>query len=88
MEIHWYVFRDRIVEPMLNSATSLSLTEICEKYNIESEKKASNMIITVKRRFQAVLRQYVHNTVASESQVTDELQEIMKFLPKKAQHSQ
>lgn len=88
MEIHWCVFRDRIVEPMLNNATSPSLTEICEKYNIESEKKASNMIITVKRRFQAVLRQYIHSTVASESQVTDELQEIMKFLPKKAQHSQ
>jgi len=88
MEIHWCIFRDRIVEPMLNNATCPSLTEVCEKYNIESEKKASNIIVTVKRRFQAVLRQYVHNTVASESQVADELQEIMKFLPKKAQHSQ
>jgi DNA-directed RNA polymerase specialized sigma24 family protein len=88
MQIHWCIFRDRIVKPMLNNAVCPSFTEICEKYDIESEKKASNMIITVKRRFQTILRQYIRNTVASESQMTDELTEIMKFLPKNAQHSQ
>lgn len=88
MEMHWCVFRERVVRPMLNNAASPSLTGICEKYGIESEKKASNMIITVKRRFQAVLKQYVRSTVASESQMDDELKEIMKFLPKKTQHSQ
>ena len=88
MEIYWCVFRERVVLPMLNNAARPSLTDICEKYGIESEKKASNMIITVKRRFQAVLKQYVRSTVASESQMDDELKEIMKFLPKKAQHSE
>ena len=88
MQIHWCIFRDRIVKPMLNNAVCPSLAEICEKYDIESEKKASNMIVTVKRRFQAVLRLYIRSTVASDSQMTEELQEIMKFLPKNAQHSQ
>ena len=88
MEIHWCVFRERIILPMLNNAARPSLTKICKKYGIESEKKASNMIITVKRRFQAVLKQYIRSTVTSESQIDDELKEIMKFLPKKAQHSQ
>ena len=46
------------------------------------------MIITVKRRFQSVLKQYIRSTVASENQLSDELKEIMKFLPKKAQHFQ
>jgi DNA-directed RNA polymerase specialized sigma24 family protein len=88
METHWRVFHDRIVRPMLSNAAAPSLPDICEKYGIDSEKKASNMIITVKRRFQVILRQYLRNTVASEREVDDELQEIMQFLPKKAQHSE
>jgi len=88
METHWCVFRERVVEPMLNNSEPPSLTDICEEYGIESQKKASNMIVTVKRRFQGTLRQYIRSTVASESRMDDELREIMKFLPKKAQHSQ
>jgi len=88
METHWSVFSDRVVQPMLNNAAPSSLNDICKKYCIESEKKASNMIITVKRRFQNALKQYIRSTVASESQTTDELKEILKFLPKKAQHFQ
>jgi len=58
METHWSVFRERVVEPMLNNSEPPSLTAICEEYGIESQKKASNMIVTVKRRFQGTLRQY------------------------------
>jgi hypothetical protein len=88
METHWCVFSERVVQPMLDNAAPRSLTDICEEYGIESEKNASNMIVTVKRRFQATLKQYIRSTVASESQMADELKEIMQFLPKKAQHSQ
>lgn len=82
METHWNVFSEKVVESMLNNAAPPSLRDICEKYGIESEKKASNMIVTVKRRFQSALKQYIRSTVASESQMGDELKEIMKFLPK------
>ena len=88
IETHWRIFCERVVQPMLNNATHPSLKDICEKYGIESEKKASNMIVTVKRRFQSALKQYVRSTVISESQMADELKEILKFLPKKAQHFQ
>ena len=88
METHWSIFSERVVQPMLNNAVPPSLKDICEKCGIESEKKASNMIITVKRRFQSTLKQYIRNTVASESQMAEELKEILKFLPKKAQHFQ
>ena len=88
IETHWNVFSEKVVEPMLNNAAPPSLRDICEKYGIESEKKASNMIVTVKRRFQIALKQYIRSTVASESQMDDELKEIMKFLPKRAQHFQ
>jgi len=88
IETHWRVFSEKVVEPMLNSSTPPSLADICAKHGIESEKKASNMIITVKRRFQATLKQYVRSTVASESEMAGELKEIIQFFPKRAQHFQ
>ena len=88
METHWRVFSERVVEPMLNSSTPPSLADICAKYDIESEKKASNMIITIKRRFQSTLRRYIRGTVASEKEMTGEMKEIMQFFPKRAQHFQ
>ena len=88
METHWNIFSERVIQPMLNNTTPASLTDICKKYDIDSEKKASNMIITVKRRFQGALKQYIRSTVSSENYMTDELKEILKFLPKKAQHFQ
>jgi hypothetical protein len=86
METHWNIFHDRVVKSILENVDPPSLVEICEKYGIEDEKKASNMNITVKRRFQAALKQYIRNTVISDTQVTEELEEIMRFFPKRAQH--
>ena len=81
MDLHWKVFRDRIVQPILEDSKPLSFGDICRKYNIEDEKKAANMAVTVKRRFQTLLRKHVRNTVSTESEVPDELQEIMQYLP-------
>ena len=79
--IHWKVFCDRIVQPILNDSKPPSLAEICRLYSIEDEKKAANMVVTIKRRFQTLLRKYVRNTVAKEDEVQGELQEIMQYLP-------
>ena len=62
-----------------------SMKEIYRKYAVESEAKASNMIVTVKRRFQTALRNHLRSLVVSEDQVDEELAEIMRFLPKIAQ---
>jgi hypothetical protein len=40
----------------MDNAEAPSLGELCQKYGIESTAKASNMIITVNRRFQAAFR--------------------------------
>jgi RNA polymerase sigma-70 factor (ECF subfamily) len=87
METHWHVFREKVVKPILDDVKPLSLNEICAKYNIENETRASNMIVTVKRRFQAALKKNVRNTVISEDQIDEELREILKFFPKGAQDS-
>jgi RNA polymerase sigma-70 factor (ECF subfamily) len=88
METHWCVFDERVVQPMLKNVAPRSLRDICKENGIKSEKMASNMIITVKRRFQVTLKEYIRSTVASENQMAHELTEIMQFLPKRAQHSQ
>ena len=88
MEVHWNIFNDRVVRPIVEDDACPSLTEVCQKYGIENEKKASNMMITVKRCFQAALKESVRNTVASEQEIDGELKEIMRFFPESAQHSQ
>ena len=88
MEAHWNIFRDKVVGPILEDAASPSLADVCEKYGIEDKKKASNMIITVKRCFQAALKECIHNTVSPEGDIDEELREIMRFFPESAQHSQ
>jgi DNA-directed RNA polymerase specialized sigma24 family protein len=88
MSMHWNVFNDRVVQPILKQQSSPSLDDICEKYDIADRKKASNMMITVKRCFQTVLQEHVRNTVISDGQTREELQEIMQFFPKSAQRLQ
>ena len=66
MDVHWNVFHDRVVRPIVEDSPCPSLTEMCQKYGIEDEKKASNMMITVKRCFQSALKENIRNTVASE----------------------
>ncbi|HCO96929.1 MAG TPA: hypothetical protein DIU00_23825 [Phycisphaerales bacterium] len=88
MDIHWALFNKRVVWPIFGDRSPPSLAELCESYDIEGVKKASNMIITVKRRFRAVLMQHVRNTVLSQGQAPDELEELLQFFPKSAQHFQ
>lgn len=86
LEIHWQVFRDRVIEPTLHDAAAPSLADVCQKYGIDDEKKAANMTVTVKRRFQKILKHRVRGTVTSDAEVDEELEEIMRFLPESAQH--
>lgn len=83
--VHWHVFHDRVLDPIMEKTAAPSMKDICQKYAIESEGKASNMMVTVKRRFQTALRNHLRGLVVSEDQVDDELAEIMRFLPKMAQ---
>jgi RNA polymerase sigma-70 factor (ECF subfamily) len=80
--LHWQVFRDRLVRPILNRSDPLSMKEICDKYGIEDTIKASNMITTVKRLFQTILKQHVRNSVMSDEDTADELAQIRRFFPR------
>jgi len=85
MTVHWQVFSDRVLEPIMNRADPAPLKDICIKYGIEDEATVSNMIVTVKRRFQAIIREHVRKSVMTDQQVAEELEEIKRFFPKIAQ---
>ena len=82
---HWQIFSDRVIRPILEGTSPPSLTSVSEKYGISDVDRASNMIITVKRRFQKALRARVRGTVVRDDQVEDELGHIIDFLQGAAQ---
>jgi RNA polymerase sigma-70 factor (ECF subfamily) len=87
LENHWHVFNEKVVQPILNGVGSPSLADLSARYGIADPRQASNMIVTVKRRFRSALREHVRTTVIAEDQVDDELAEILRFLPDMAQDS-
>jgi len=88
MSTHWRLFRDRVLRPILESADPPGLKELCETYAIKDTGKASNMIITVKRRFQAAMETHLRDLVTSDDQVQGEMEEIRRFFPGIAQDCQ
>ena len=83
--VHWHLFRERVLEPITEKTHAPSLGELCHKYGVTSQAQASNMIVTVKRRFGTVLRKHLRDSVASEEEVEEELREMMRLLPRIAQ---
>jgi len=88
LEIHWKVFQERVIQPILSNTHPPSLADLRARYGIEDEKRASNMMITVKRRFHAALKEHIRRTVLTEDQIKGELGELMRFFGQGAQHSQ
>jgi DNA-directed RNA polymerase specialized sigma24 family protein len=87
LETHWRVFQDRVVSPIMEDTSPPSFAEICEKYGISDQKKAANMVMTVKRRLQKALKQYLSNTATSNDEIHKEFAEIVRFFSKSAQDS-
>jgi len=85
MENHWYIFRDRLLKPLLEEKSPLPLKQLCRQYTIENEATASHMLETVKRRFQSVLRKQVRQTVTTGQVIDEELKEILKFFKKQSE---
>jgi DNA-directed RNA polymerase specialized sigma24 family protein len=77
-ETHWLVFRDHLLRPTLEGREPPPLKELCRRYSLASEKAASNMVITVKRRFQRVLRKHLRSTVSSDAEADEELRDILE----------
>ena len=88
LELHWRVFQDKIVQPILGDTLPPSFADICDKYDIDDQKRAANMITTIKRRLQKALNQFIRNTAPSDDEMQEEFAEIVQFFSKSAQNSE
>lgn len=85
LEIHWNLFNDRILQPLLAGTSAPDLAGLCREYGVEDIKKGSNMMMTVKRRFRSTLIEQIRNTVASDTLAAEEMEELMQLVQKNAQ---
>jgi RNA polymerase sigma-70 factor (ECF subfamily) len=79
IEVYWDVFRDRVLSPIIEGTAPPAMGQICEEYGIETSAKASNMILTVKRRFESAVKRRLRQSVASDDEVDIELQALMRL---------
>jgi hypothetical protein len=85
--LQWCVFRERVLDPIMDRRTPPSLKDIIARYGIQDETQASNMVVLVKRRFQSALRQRLRESVTADELVEGELEQIREFFPRIAQDS-
>jgi DNA-directed RNA polymerase specialized sigma24 family protein len=81
-QTHWEVFCARVLAPITEGSAPPSIAEICARHSIASTAKASNMIVTVKRRFRATLVRHVRPLVASDAEVDAEIRDLLEILSK------
>jgi len=77
---HWNVFHVKILAPIIDNQAGPSLKELCDRYGIENEAKASNMIITIKRCFRRILEDHLRRFVRTDSEIEDEFNELLGII--------
>ncbi|MBP7053526.1 MAG: hypothetical protein KBE65_21155 [Phycisphaerae bacterium] len=87
METHWALFDAHVLKPILSGGSPPLLATLCREHGLDDTKKASNMIVTVRRRFRAALLEHIRGTVLSGDQADEELTDLLQFLPRSAQPS-
>jgi hypothetical protein len=81
--VHWKLFQARILDPLFFNTPPVSISTLCTKYNLSSPGKVSNMIVTVKRRFQAAFHRQLCHSVETESEIKEECDELNRLFSKK-----
>ncbi|KPK42399.1 MAG: hypothetical protein AMJ65_07685 [Phycisphaerae bacterium SG8_4] len=79
-EVHWKVFRARVLSPIMAGVKPSPVSELCKLLNIGNKDTVSNMIVTVKRRFRTAMNRRVRQHVDSDEEVEQEIQDLMKIL--------
>jgi RNA polymerase sigma-70 factor (ECF subfamily) len=77
---YWRVFEARVLKPILEGAEPETLSALCDELGVGPEHKLSNMLVTMKRRFQSELRTEVRRYLDREEEVDAEIDELMRCL--------
>lgn len=77
LQTHWYLFRDKVLQPTLGDEEPASVKDISIRYGIENESTAFNMLLTVKRCFKVTLRRNLRSTVLCNEDVDAEWRDLL-----------
>jgi hypothetical protein len=77
MSRYWDVFSARLLRPILEGTDPPSLTEICTRYGVDNPATASNMMVTVKRRFKQLLKNHMRRFTESDEESQEEMQRLI-----------
>ena len=88
MELHWKLFEDRVLQPILEDGKPPALADLCSTYGIREATTASNMVFAVKRRLQAALKRHMRQSVAGDTEIAEEIEELAQFLASKQESQQ
>jgi hypothetical protein len=77
---HWSLFEARVLRPALHGGAIRPLAEDAAPLGFASTAGAAAAVQTVKRRFEAVFREVVGETVASEADLEDEYRLIRSLI--------
>ena len=78
-QVVWSIFNDVLLESICNNVDRPSFNEICQRYQIESASKASNLLTTAKRRFRTIMRRNLRESVESDQDVDQELLDLLEI---------
>ena len=79
-EKHWELFCAMVLKPIMYWTKAEPLSRLGRKLDIPNKRKASYMITTVKKRFQAVMRSRVRPYVDSDEDVEKEIRDLITIL--------
>lgn len=77
---HWQVFTMRHLDPIRRGTEPVPYNDICGELGIDNASQATTMNVTVKRKFESILRRQVRRLVESDQQVEQEISELMQAL--------
>lgn len=80
MSKYWILFEHHCIEPILTNRKPLPLKETCILLNIEDPIKASNMIVTVKRRVKKTIIQNLQKIESTKSNPEDKILDLVRTL--------
>ena len=86
-EAHWCVFHARLVAPITDHVEPTPFPALCAQHGV-TEKEAYNMLGSVKRRFQMLLRERVGQSVGmddgvDEKEIDSEIDDLVRALSKR-----
>lgn len=78
--LHWLLFQDKILSPIMNNQPAPSWAQLCERYDVPDEQAASNRIVTVKRCFRRVLDDLLSKHCQNNSDTEDEFRDLLQHI--------